>query len=137
MKRILFLCIVSIALLGCSADDDPIFFFEFLPANQITNIPDNFVVNQADTLFVSYNRPTSCHGFDGFQVERDETTRNITIITKVIENRGPCNTLENDERSAPLIFRPEEAGEVILNFFSGEDAEGNPMFITLQIPIIG
>ena len=135
MKRLLVICLLGICI-GCSTDDVPVFFFEIVPVESVTNIPEQFTVNEADTLQISYFRPSTCHGFDGFEVEKNNNSRNIALVTKVVEDRAPCSDLESDQRTAPLIFKPEEAGTVILNFFQGNDANDNPTFLTFEVPIV-
>lgn len=122
--------------MSCSDDDNANFFFEFVPADNVTQIPDNFVVDQIDTLLVEYRRPTTCHSFNGFDVSRDGTSREITLVTKVVNIDSSCEDLVDDVRVVPLVFRPEEAGEVELRFFNGLDQDNNPMFLTINIPIL-
>ena len=121
---------------SCSTDDAPNFFFDFVAIDSVSEIPEAFVVNQPDTLRVSYLRPTTCHGFDGFDIEKNGDVREITIINKVVEQSTGCPDLENDLRTAPLVFNPEETGEVMLKFFNGNDSDGNPIFLTFNVPII-
>jgi len=121
---------------SCSPDDSPNFYFDFVAVDSVSEIPEAFIVNQPDTLQVSYLRPSSCHGFDGFDIEKEGDIREITIINKVIEQSNGCPDLENDVRTAPLVFNPEEAGEVMLKFFNGNDSAGNPIFLTFNVPII-
>lgn len=136
MKRILLVCLMALTVMSCSDEEVPIFFFEFVPVESVTNIPDNFTVNKPDTLQITYFRPSTCHGFDGFEVEKDGDARNIAIITKVIEERGDCDPLNEDVRTAPLIFKPEEPGSVQLRFFQGKDEEGENQFLIVDVPIL-
>lgn len=136
MKRIVITCLLAISLISCSDEEVPIFFFEFVPVESVTNIPDNFTVNKPDTLQISYFRPSTCHGFDGFEVEKEGNSRNIALITKVVEERGDCQPLDEDVRVAPLIFKPEETGSVTLRFFQGKNDQGENQFLIVDVPII-
>lgn len=136
MKNIVVISILLCILVGCSTDDAPTFFFEITPTDTVAEIPDHFIVGQPDTLQVTYRRPSTCHGFDGFEIDREDLVREIAIITKVVEGRSTCTDLENDLRTAPLIIIPEEIGEIILRFFAGNDQNGNPTFMTFNVPII-
>lgn len=135
MKRIIIVCLLAFTVLSCSNEDAPIFFFEFVPVQSVTNVPASFTVNVPDTLQITYFRPSTCHGFDGFEVEKDGETRKIAVITKVIEERGDCADLSDDARTAPLIFKPESAGNVTLRFFQGKNGDGEDQFLTLEVPI--
>ncbi len=136
MKKLAIIVGLLVAMVSCSTDDSTNFFFDFVAVDSVTGIPDVFFVNQPDTLQVSYFRPTNCHGFDGFNIVRNDNEREITIITKVVEQDSGCPDLENDMRTAPLVFNPRESGEVILNFFNGNDADGNPNFLTFNVPVL-
>lgn len=127
---------VLVAMVSCSTDDSPNFYFDFLAAESVADVPEVFSVNQTDTIHVSYMRPTNCHGFDGFNVVKNENEREITIITKVVQQESGCPDIANDMRTAPLVFKPIAAGEVILKFFNGNDADGNPIFLTYNVPIL-
>ena len=136
MKNNVYFIAIALLLVGCSTDDSPNFYFDFLAAENIVDVPEAFTVNQTDTINVSYLRPTNCHGFDGFNVVTNDNEREITIITKVVQQDSGCPAITNDVRVASLVFKPAAAGEVILKFFNGNDPDGNPIFLTFNVPIL-
>ncbi|WP_299217329.1 hypothetical protein [uncultured Dokdonia sp.] len=136
MKNISIASIILLLLVGCSTDDAPFFFFEVTPVDIVSNVPDFFVVGKTDTIQVTYKRPSTCHGFNGFDIVNDGDVREIAIITKVVQGRTTCSDLENDVRTAPLVITPEEAGQLNLSFFTGNNEIGDPTFVTFNVPII-
>lgn len=136
MKKIIIILVAFCAIVSCSTDDAPNFYFDLVAVDSVLDVPESFTVNQSDTLQVAYLRPSNCHGFNGFNVVKNENEREITVITRVVDNDNGCSDLENDLRIAPLVFNPSEEGEVILNFFNGNDADGNPIFLTFNVPIL-
>jgi len=138
MKKIIPLLIFAfVTLTSCSTDDDPTVFYEILEITQVSDAPQTFTVGQSDTLQVSYKRPSSCHGLQGFDVRRDGEIRNIAIIGVVFEDSSAnCENLDNDIRTTPIIFKPEVTGDITLNFFAGDNTDGVPEYITLTIPVI-
>jgi len=136
VKKIVLLFGIVSAILGCSVDDSPNFFFDFVAVNNVAEIPEAFVVNQPDTLEVSFFKPTNCHAFDGFNIVTNGNEREITVVTKFIEQDNSCTAIENATSNAALVFNARNAGEVILNFFNGNDADGNPIFLTFNVPIV-
>lgn len=136
MKKVSILSIFLLLLIGCSTDDAPFFFFEVTPVNTVSDIPEVFVVGQTDTIQVTYRRPSTCHAFNGFDITNDGEVREITVITKVVQGRATCSDLENDLRTAPLVITPEEAGQLNLSFFTGNNEIGDPTFVTFNVPII-
>ena len=136
MKKVSILSFMLLLLISCSTDDAPFFFFEVTPVNTVSNVPDAFVVGQTDTLQVTFRRPSTCHAFNGFDITNDENVREISLVTKVVQGRGPCSDLDNDLRTAPLVITPEAAGELNLSFFTGNNEAGEPTFATFNVPII-
>lgn len=136
MKKLSIIPIILLLLVGCSTDDAPFFFFEVTPVDTVSNVPDVFVVGQTDTIQVTYKRPSTCHAFNGFDILNEDDVREIAIITKVVQGRSTCSDLENDLRTAPLVITPEEAGELSLRFFTGNNATGDPTFVIFNVPIV-
>ncbi|MEP0264412.1 hypothetical protein [Dokdonia sp.] len=136
MKKISILFVVFLFLIGCSTDDVPTFFFEVTPVNTVSDVPDTFVVGQTDTLQVTYRRPSTCHAFNGFDINTDGDVREIALVTKVVQGRASCSGLQDDMRTAPLVITPEEVGQLNLSFFAGNNAEGDPTFLTFNVPIV-
>lgn len=136
MKKLSIIPIILLLLVGCSTDDAPFFFFEVTPVDTVSNVPDVFVVGQTDTIQVTYKRPSTCHAFNGFDILNEDDVREIAIITKVVQGRSTCSDLENDLRTAPLVITPEEAGELSLRFFTGNNTTGDPTFATFNVPIV-
>ena len=137
MKKLVLLSLLVLAFVRCSDDDVPIFFFETLPVSNITGIPEVFVVGESTIIDLSYLSPSSCHAFEGFEIEAiNANTSNIAILTRVVEGRATCVDLVNEEFSASFSFTPIETGEVSLNFLNGVDGDGAPIFITFNVPVI-
>lgn len=136
MKKIVFLSLMIVAFIGCSDDDVPTFSFETIAVSNIVGIPEVFVVGETVILDLSYFRPSTCHSFEGFELEVvDENTRNIAIVNRLVEGRAPCTDLVEEELTASLQFTPVQAGEVTLNFLNGTDTEGEPVFTTFNVPV--
>ncbi|MFC4633688.1 hypothetical protein ACFO3O_07205 [Dokdonia ponticola] len=136
MKKLSIIPIILLLVVGCSTDDAPFFFFEVTPVDTVSNVPDVLVVGQTDTIQVTYKRPSTCHAFNGFDISNEDGVREIAIITKVVQGRSTCSDLENDLRTAPLVITPEAAGELNLRFFTGNNATGDPTFVTFNVPIV-
>ncbi len=137
MKKIVMLLLLPKLFLACSVDEIPTFSFETLPVANVLSVPDTFVVGEIASIDISYLRPSTCHSFEGIQLEPETTTNiNIAVLARLVEGRAPCTDLSNEEVTVPIAFNPLEPGEVTLNFLTGTDAEGQPTFITFNVPVI-
>lgn len=136
MKKILVVLVLAFVAMSCSDDDAQMFFFELVPTASVENVPERFILNEADTLVVRFARPSRCHSFQGFEYEKEGNTRKIAVVTRVIEAGGDqCGTTDEEARAIPFIFRPEATGTVVLRFFQGDDADGEPQFLDIEVPI--
>ena len=137
MKKIIpLLLFVFIAMISCSTDDESTVFYEILETIDVSSVPETLKVGRSDTLQVSYERPSTCHGLQGFDVTREGDTRNIAVVGVVFEDgEASCADLADDVRTTPIVFRPEAPGNLTLNFFSGRDENGEPEFITITLDV--
>ncbi len=135
MKKILVVLILAFVTMSCSDDDAQMFFFELVPTASVENVPENFILNKADTLVVRFSRPSLCHSFQGFEYEKEGNTRKIAVVTRVIEAGDQCGATDEGERVVPFIFRPEATGIVVLRFFQGDNDAGEPQFLDIEVPI--
>ncbi|RMB63405.1 hypothetical protein EAX61_03165 [Dokdonia sinensis] len=135
MKKILIVLVLAFVAMSCSDDDAQMFFFELVPTASVENVPEKFILNQADTLVVRFARPSICHSFQGFEFEREGNTRKIAVVTRVLEGGDQCVDPDEEDRVVPFIFRPEATGTVVLRFFQGDDADGEQQFLDIEVPI--
>ncbi len=137
MKRLnlIFCAIVLFLTLGaCSLDDDGAnFHYEPL---QITNVelPESFDLNEVYNIKVKLLRPDDCTLIEGFDVTRgDLTTRNIVAIGAILDNKD-CIAL-NQEVEDSFRFEVLYNDTYLFRFYSGEDENGEPQYIDVEIPV--
>ena len=88
MKKILSLLSLFIVLISCSTDtDETNVRYELIPIQNVT-ISDHLLVGEANQITVQYNRPSDCHGFNGFYYEKNGFTRTIAVQNYVYEREG-------------------------------------------------
>lgn len=135
MKKILSLLSLFIVLISCSTDtDETNVRYELIPIQNVT-ISDHLLVGEANQITVQYNRPSDCHGFNGFYYEKNGFTRTIAVQNYVYEREG-CSPLTNELREEVLEFKPTEVGTYTFKFWQGKDSNGNDIFLEVQIDAI-
>lgn len=135
MKKVL--AVFSIAVLfsfyGCEIDSPENFQFVTLKTIAV-DLPEAFEHNAQHNIQVTYERPDDCTFFEGFDVfEGDLNTRNIVAIGSLLE-KEECVAMD-DNVTAAFLFTPINSGNYTLRFYSGDDEDGNPMYLEYVVPV--
>lgn len=122
---------------SCSLDDsDSNFYFEALEIVEVT-LPETFTLGEIYEIGVTYLRPTTCHGFSGFDYEWEAQTERTVAAIAVVANETNCEELTTDnEFTATFNFEVRYTGTYKFNFFAGKDANGNNEFIVREVPVV-
>lgn len=135
MKKVL--AIFSIAVLltfyGCDIESQENFQFVTLKIIAV-DLPESFEHNTEHNIQVTYERTNNCTFFEGFDVfEKNSNTHEIVAIGSLLEQEE-CN-LENDGVNASFKFTALNIGAYTLRFYSGDDEDGNPIYLEYVVPV--
>ena len=123
MKKLIALIGFFVLSISCTQEPDgPRVHLELVPVETVV-LPTTFTANTVNEIEVTYARPSSCHGFEGFYYTKDASTRTIAVLNYVIEEQG-CLPLLNQLQMQVLKFKPATAGTYLLKFWKGKDANG-------------
>ncbi|XLS29345.1 hypothetical protein ACJD0Z_00655 [Flavobacteriaceae bacterium M23B6Z8] len=133
MKKIFALFLLIAAISSCSLDDDANFHFEAVPVTGAT-LPESFELNETYEIKVNYIRPNNCYFFEGFDyVRTDENERTVTLITSVFDERGCTQDAQEVEVSFDFIVL--NTGTYTFRFWQGTDANGDPDYLIVEVPV--
>lgn len=134
MKNLVLLVAVLI-FTGCSVDNDTrtTFTYELVPTVAV-QIPDTLVYQNTYNFEITFERPTQCHFFEGFNYEKDGNTRLIGVINGIFDN-PECEPLDTVTAVANLNFIAERNDFYIFKFWQGENENGEPIFLTKEVPV--
>jgi hypothetical protein len=123
MKKIIALICIFVLSISCIKEsNNPRVYFDLLPVHSVV-LPTSFTANTSNEIEVKYLKPTSCHGFNGFNYTKDANTRTIAIQNYILDEGG-CLPLTNQMVTQILNFKPTEVGTYLLKFWKGKDANG-------------
>lgn len=136
MKR-LFLAVVpvllSFAINSCNTDDDASFQFVALEI-VAADVPESFSLNGKYEITVTYVKPDNCTHIEGFDVVRRDTT-----IREVVAIGSNYISQECDQAATELkksfIFEVLYDQPYLFRFWTGEDADGEPLFLDIEVPV--
>jgi len=130
MKKILILLVSFLILSSCSSEvETQETTIELVPVVSV-EMPDNFITGEENQIIVRYNRPTNCHGFDGFYYEKDGNTRTVAV-QNYFYNNGNCQNLTNDLKEEIMKFYPPNTGSFTFKFWQGKDSNGNDIYLEI------
>ena len=138
MKRLLkglpvLFFLLSVA--GCDVSDDGANYY-FVPL-QITGVtvPESFQLNETYEIGVTYLRPNSCTGFQGFDVISQDSAD--TVIRRVVAigaefQEASCPEV-NEELQASFQFICLYSKPYLFRFYTGDDANGVPQYLEVEV----
>ena len=133
MKKVFLLLGVLGLITSCSLDDDAEqYSFEAVGVDNAT-LPDTLIYGQRYQFPISYTPPTSCYQFYGFDFQRQDSTRYVTVINRVVEN-DTCqeNTTQVEQ---DLDFEVLYRYKYVFKFYQGNDTNDEPIYLTKTIPV--
>ena len=134
MKKLIALICIFVFSISCTQESDgPRVHLEFVPVESVV-LPTTFAVNTVNELEVTYLRPSSCHGFEGFYYTKDDFNRTIAVLNYVIEEQG-CLPLLNQLQTEILRFKPATSGTYLLKFWKGKDANGVNLYEEFSVVV--
>lgn len=136
MKKILLLTMLVLLLVSCSLDDDtsPDFSYQLAPVVSV-EIPDTLDFQQTYNFDVEYKQPSTCHVFYGYDYRSEGNQRFIGVKNTVYLEEGCEGLSENNTAHHDLNFVVERKDYYIFNFWQGVDDEGEPVYLTKEIPV--
>ncbi|WP_162126763.1 hypothetical protein [Flavobacterium phycosphaerae] len=139
MKKIISLFALFFIFNSCSTDNGESFLFELVPVTSV-DIPSEFTLGDTYQITMHYNRPTSCHVFNGIYYDKKidaETSKNIRTIAieNAVAQNNNCQTLTNNEVDYSFNFQVTSSNPYIFKFWQGKDADGNNIFLEIEVPV--
>ncbi len=150
MKKLFAFALIAVGVLSltsCMNDDGPNINYEVA---EITghDLPEYFEEGEEYEINVDYLLPSACHSFYGFQTGNEENEDDETIFEYYIQvqtsydpNLTECTEEDDDlEKTAELIDDFEIKSEndyttYRFNFITGYDSDGNPEYLTVDVPV--
>ncbi|MDB2606451.1 hypothetical protein N9Y48_01595 [Zobellia sp.] len=136
-------CLKFLGLLGtlittsCSLDDDRVNFQYTAMHITEASLPDTFELGKIYDVNVTILRPNDCSMFDQFDVVRSFTdssqVRTVSAVGIVLE-KEECTEV-NDQIEDFFQFEVLYTDPYIFKFYMGDDHEGQPEFVKIEVPV--
>ncbi|WP_136482234.1 hypothetical protein [Cognatitamlana onchidii] len=136
MKQFISLFLIGFLIFGCSTDDSNDHEYHLEYVNVVSaELPDEFVYGNTYRIKVTIELPNSCYYFyNQYDYFYEETSRIIYPIAHV-DDGVPC-TLNIRETTFSIPVQALQSKPYIFKFYQGEDADGQDIFLTIEVPVI-
>ena len=135
MKKILAIVSLFFVLISCSVEDDtPNFYSVVLPVTEV-EVPQEFVIGETYPIKVWYQRPSTCHAFNGFYYDKYLNERTVAV-QNIVTEAGNCQSLEDELVEASFDFYVTSNGSYIFKFWQGVDDNGEDIFLEIEVPVV-
>ncbi len=132
-KAVLFLILIT-SIVGCTLDkDNTTYTYHVLPIESYT-VPESFTLGETYEIKLKYQKPTSCHIFQGIYYDKNLNTRTIGIQTAV-QNNQICTEELPPLSETSFNFMVNNTGSYIFKFYKGKDIDGEDIFEEVEIPV--
>lgn len=122
--------IITIFCVSCSVDDevdDFQFSYKLVPVVE-ADIPDTLYTQETYHFDITYEIPSSCYDFSGFDYSEDGNQRYIGVVCSAIENDA-CGTYDPPETETKVLeFSVKQSDYYIFKFWKGTDAKDKPIY---------
>jgi hypothetical protein len=133
MKKIILLFVFITTLVSCTKDNVPSNTYTFqVLAVESYEVPASFKLGETYLIKLKYQKPTSCHLFNGIYFTTDSNTRTIAINTAVKDNEV-CTTEVPPLSDASFNFIVNNTGSYIFKFYKGKNTDGSNLFEEVEI----
>ena len=137
MKHFIPLFLVVFLIFGCSNDDDNNYHEYHLEYTSVISaeVPDEFIFGRTHLIYVTIELPNSCYFYyNQYDYFYEGTSRLIYPIVHV-DDGIPC-TPSITETTFSIPVQALQSEPYIFKFYQGEDADGEHMFLTIEVPVI-
>ena len=138
MKHFITLFLFALLIVGCNDDDDNNYHDYHLEYIGVvsTELPDEFTYGHTYEINVTIELPNSCYYHYGqYDYFYEGTTRLIYPIAHVDDDDDSC-TQNITEITFSIPVHALQFEPYIFKFYQGEDANGEHMYLTIEVPVI-
>ena len=139
MKKFNYLLVMIVALAvtvtSCNNDDDYHDYHLEYTNVKSADLPDEFIYGRTYKIDVTIELPNSCYYYyNQYDYFYEGNSRLIYPIAHV-DDGVPCTpNIREITFSIPVQALQNET--YVFKFYQGEDAEGQDMFLTIEVPVI-
>lgn len=127
--------VLLVPLASCSNDDDgPETTFVKLVVTDV-DMPASFQLGELYNIPITFQLPDGCTQFETFQIVTPADTEREIVVIGARRDNGAC-TQAITEQTETLIFQVLFDQTYTFKFWQGDDANGDPIYLEIQVPVV-
>jgi len=136
MKHFITLFLFALLIVGCNDDDDNFHDYHLEYIGVVSaELPDEFTYGHTYEINVTIELPNSCYYHYGqYDYFYEGSTRLIYPIVHIDDDVSCTQNITETTFSIPVHALQDEP--YIFKFYQGEDANGEDMYLTIEVPVI-
>jgi hypothetical protein len=126
--------LLFLVLNACDIGDDGV-NYHFVTL-QITDVsmPESFDLNETYEIGVTLLVPNGCTQFEGFDIKSEATTvRNVVAIGTELDDLACTQVVSEVETTFEFICLYR--GTYLFRFWTGENEQGVPQYLEIEVPV--
>jgi len=133
MKNYLILLLTIVTFISCNNNDDDNYHFEYVPVVS-ADVPEEFIYGRTYPITVEYEMPNNCYSYYHYEYIYDDTSR-IIIPIAIVSDSENCND-EPYQHTFIISVEALQTEPYIFKFWQGDDVDGNPIYLIIEVPVI-
>lgn len=140
MKKITVFIMITLGLSffsACSIDDGANqynFTYKLSPVTEV-DIPDTLIYNAKYHFDITFEKPSDCYSFSGFDYTKEGNVRIIGVVNSVLQDSS-CKVLDTTMmETRNLDFYVERHDYYKFKFWQGNDSIGEPEYLTKKVVV--
>ncbi|MFN7045683.1 MAG: hypothetical protein ACK4M1_10855 [Flavobacterium sp.] len=133
MKKFFLILSVLFVLSSCNLDDEPKSEYVLMPVESVEMPASGFNINEVNYIKIRYRRPTTCHLFDNFYVDKDGYTSTIAIRAVKLNENNCEDASEEGPYEIEFAFKPTTLETYTLKFWTGTNDQGENQYIIEEV----
>lgn len=130
VKAFLLLLVLNACDIG---DDGVTYHFVTLQITEVS-MPETFNLNESYEIGVTVLVPNGCTQFEGFDIVSEDTTvRHVVAIGTEQDDLACTQVVSEVETSFNFVCLYPET--YLFRFWTGEDAQGVPQYLEIEVPV--
>ena len=137
MKPFITLFLFALLIVGCNDDDNNYHDYHLEYIGVVSaELPDEFTYGNTYEINVTIELMNSCYYYYGqYDYFYEGTTRLIYPIVHIDDDDVSC-TQNITETTFSIPVHALQYEPYIFKFYQGEDANGEDMYLTIEVPVI-
>ena len=133
--KVLKVLLLLLVLNACDIGDDGVNYHFITLQITAVSMPETFTLNETYEIGVTVLVPNGCAEFEGFDINSEATTVRTVVAIGTQRDNIPCTQVVSEIETAFdfVCLYPET---YLFRFWTGENEQGVPQYLEVEVPVV-